>query len=88
MQVNDPPTQQYYCATLIIPGFLLIYKVNLSNGFVCCIGLCRDTYTCTAFLFALQMPTGAGIVPPPRAALLGNISAQTYFYHVKERENI
>ena len=72
MQVNDPPTQQYYCATLIIPGFLLIYKVNLSNGFVCCIGLCREfTYLHGSFVRPQKKPTGGREVPPPTGRSAG-----------------
>ena len=72
MQVNQPPTQQNFCATLIIPGFFSFYKgISPVMGLCAGLRLCR-VISCTAFLFAPQeTPTGAGNAPPPRAALSG-----------------
>ena len=57
---TDLPHSKITCATLIIPIIPLFYL----HGFVCCIGLCRETDTCTAFLF---VPARAIVLPhgPP-----------------------
>ena len=53
---------------------------------LCAFGLCRGIHTCTALLFApqKQLPTGAGIAPPPWAALPGYIGTQAHYFIYKE----
>ena len=81
MQETEPPTQQNFCAVPIISAFHLIYKGDLPL-WVCVLSGCAGiTYNLhSPFVRPQKTPTGDGNLPPPRAALLGNISAQTYFY--------
>ena len=77
------PHSKITCAVPIISAFLLIYKGDLPLWVCVLLGLCRELHTtCTALLFAPQMPTGAGNVPPPRAALPGDIRHTSPFVSI------
>ena len=79
---TDLPHSKITCATLIIPIILLFYKGNL-HGLVCCLRAVQGLHTtCTVLLFAPQVPTGAGNVPPPRAALPGDIRHTSPFVSI------
>lgn len=65
MQENGPPTQQYHCADFIIKGLFSFYKgKSLRNGFVCCIGLCRELIYLHSLFCSPRRYPGVGIVPP------------------------
>ena len=61
MQENRPPTQQNFCATLIIPGIPVFYKGKSPMG-LCAVRAVQGLHTtCTALLFAPQrLPAHGG----------------------------